>query len=141
MAASRGRHDLDRMVNGWASQSRKTTAMGATNKLHCCYATLIGLACTFFAAVAAHSAAGSDIESLIEAGSFAEAERLLRKRIPDASAPVTDDVAIQLEVLRRMRYDFPYTEEKVLEQLRRSIPDATTETWLDGARRAICSSA
>ena len=67
-----------------------------------------------------------EIRELIAEGSYAEAEQLLKNRITDASAPVTTDAAIQLEILRRTRRDFPLTEQEVLDQLQESIPDAAS---------------
>lgn len=74
----------------------------------------------------------ADVQALIAKGSFAEAEKLLSQQIPDPNAPVTSDAAIQLEVLRRTRYDFPLTAEGVLKEIQKSIPDATSadmERW------------
>ena len=94
--------------------------------------------------------AGTDfeIQSLIDNGDFAKAEKLLREQIPDSSAPTAGDAAIQLEVLRRTRHDFSLTDEEVLAQIRKSVPDATqadVDNWraagdlqfrmIDGQRR------
>ena len=68
----------------------------------------------------------AQVRPLIANGSYAEAERLLQERIADPTAPATTDPAIQLEILRRTRYDFPLTERDVLAQLQRVMPDATT---------------
>jgi transglutaminase-like putative cysteine protease len=78
------------------------------------------------------AATEADIRALIAEGSFAEAERQLKERIADSAAPVTSEAAIQLEILRRTRADFPLTEEEVLRQLKKSIPDAASadvERW------------
>jgi hypothetical protein len=76
---------------------------------------------------AAYASAEPDpvIQSLIAKGSFTEAESRLRKQVPDSSLPVTGDEAIQLEILRRTRLDFPLTTDDVLKQIRESVPDAT----------------
>ncbi len=74
------------------------------------------------------------VTSLIESGSFAEAERLLAAQIPDPEAPVTSEAAIQLEVLRRTRHDFSLTAADVLAQIQAEIPDATATdvlAWRD----------
>jgi hypothetical protein len=65
------------------------------------------------------------IKALIAQGNFAEAERLLRAEISDPKAPITSEPAIQLEVLRRTRHDFPLTNEQVLAEIKKSVPDAT----------------
>ena len=39
--------------------------------------------------------------------------------------PTTSEAAIQLEVLRRTRQDFRYTDKQLLNQLKLSIPDVT----------------
>ena len=65
-------------------------------------------------------------------GRFTAAESLLRKQIADPNAPVVDEPAIQLEILRRIRLDYSLTADEVLVQLRQSIPDVTVDdmnTW------------
>jgi hypothetical protein len=66
----------------------------------------------------------AEIRALIASGSYTQAERLLKGMVVDQSAPITSDAAIQLEILRRTRCDFPLTESDVLSQLQKSIPDA-----------------
>jgi transglutaminase-like putative cysteine protease len=63
------------------------------------------------------------IDALIEQGNFAEAEKLLEQQIADRSAPVTSEPAIQLEIIRRTRQDFPFSNQDILKQLGESIPD------------------
>ncbi|HEY3395006.1 MAG TPA: transglutaminase domain-containing protein [Lacipirellulaceae bacterium] len=88
-------------------------------------ATLLA-AITLWCAVEPSAAATEpDIQALIADGSFAEAERLLKERIADPSAPVTSEAAIQLEILRRTRSDFPHSDEEILAQLQKIVPDAT----------------
>jgi hypothetical protein len=65
------------------------------------------------------------IKTLIDQGDFAEAEKLLGAQISDSSQPVTSEPAIQLEVLRRTRYDYALTDKDVLAEIKRNIPDAT----------------
>src|SRR3954470_7653920 len=65
------------------------------------------------------------IKSLIDHGNFAEAEKLLKSQIADTSQPVTTVPAIQLEVLRRTRYDYALTGQDVLEEVKKMISDAT----------------
>jgi transglutaminase-like putative cysteine protease len=67
----------------------------------------------------------SKIKQLIDRGDFAKAEKLLRAQVADPSAPITSDAAIQLEILRRTRRDFPHTNQQVLAELNRSIPNVT----------------
>jgi transglutaminase-like putative cysteine protease len=61
----------------------------------------------------------------------------LRKLIHDPQAPITTKAAIQLEIIRRTRLEFPYSAVDVLAQVRQSIPDAT----LDDIRRWQASGA
>lgn len=66
------------------------------------------------------------IDELISAGKFTEAEKLLGSQIANPDAPITDDEsAIQLEVLRRTRQDFPLTNEQLLVEIQKTVPDAT----------------
>lgn len=84
-------------------------------------------------AVARTATAGeAEVKALIAKGAFAEAEKLLSEQIPDLKAPVTSEAAIQLEILRRTRYDFSLTADEVLKEIQKSIPDATAtdmERW------------
>src|SRR4051812_23905560 len=66
----------------------------------------------------------SKLKTMVERGDFAEAEKILRTQVTDPSAPVTTGPAIQLEVIRRTRYDFALTDKEVLAELKQSIPDA-----------------
>jgi transglutaminase-like putative cysteine protease len=78
-------------------------------------------------AVAAHPAWAyndANIDRLITEGEYSAAEKLLEQQT-DASVPVTSPAAVQLEILRRTRQDFPYTGEEILAQLKKSIPDVT----------------
>jgi transglutaminase-like putative cysteine protease len=94
-----------------------------------------------FAAVARQSVAketsgnrDGNVSRLIADGKFAEAEKLLHEQIADPKAPVTGDAAIQIEVMRRTRRDFPHTNEHVLAQLKKSVPDVTqkdVDAWSD----------
>jgi hypothetical protein len=65
------------------------------------------------------------VQALIEQGAYSEAEKLLVEQIADRDAPVTSEAAIQLEVLRRTRYDFALTNAEVLAEIQKKIPDAT----------------
>jgi hypothetical protein len=49
----------------------------------------------------------------------------LKSQISDASQPVTTEPAIQLEVLRRTRYDYALTDKDVLAEIKKNVPDAT----------------
>ncbi len=60
-------------------------------------------------------------------GRFAEAERLLQGLVADPNAPVTDEFATALEVLRRIRLDYALTPEQLLAKVRSSIPDITAD--------------
>jgi transglutaminase-like putative cysteine protease len=86
----------------------------------------VAIAIVFCAAGVSAATIEAEIQALINDGSYAEAERLLKNKISDPSAPVTSEAAIQLEILRRARADFPHTEREVLDQLRKSVPDATS---------------
>lgn len=66
------------------------------------------------------------IDDLVKHGKYHEAEQLLKAEIADPNAPITDEpAAIQLEVLRRTRQDFALTNEQVLAELQKNVPDAT----------------
>ncbi len=71
---------------------------------------------------------------LIEAGRLADAERILRDRCDnpgEAAARRRDD---QIEIIRRIRLDFPLDAEQMLSKLRTAIPDATADDvrrWRD----------
>jgi transglutaminase-like putative cysteine protease len=88
---------------------------------------------SFAAAILSYTCAASPviadivpkIGKLIDEGNFAAAEKLLQQQITDPSAPITSDVAIQLEIVRRTRQDFPLTDGDILSQLKDSIPDVT----------------
>jgi Transglutaminase-like superfamily len=90
----------------------------------------------------------SEVQTHIDKGSFAEAEKLLRVQIPDPTAPPAGDAAIQLEIIRRTRHDFALTDTDVLAQIKKTVPDATqadVDRWreagdlqyrmIDGERR------
>jgi transglutaminase-like putative cysteine protease len=65
------------------------------------------------------------VQELTASGKFAEAEKLLKSQITDSDAPVTDGPGVQLEILRRTRHDFALTNEQVLTEIRKTIPNAT----------------
>ncbi len=66
----------------------------------------------------------AQLKALIDEGKFSEAEKLLQAQIADPSAPVTSEAAIQLEVLRRTRYDYALSDRDLLAEIKKSIPDA-----------------
>ncbi|MBK9118326.1 MAG: serine hydrolase [Phycisphaerales bacterium] len=71
-------------------------------------------------------------QTLIDAGRFRDAENLLRPLLRNPEEPVVDDIAVALEVLRRIRLDYALAPEALLERIRRSVPDATAadiERW------------
>lgn len=78
---------------------------------------------------------GSNINQLIANGKFADAEKLLKAQITDPNAPVTGGAAVQLEVLRRTRHDFPHSNDDVLTEIKKTVPDATQKD-VDGWREA-----
>ncbi len=86
---------------------------------------LLGLFFCCLSGAKQSTAQDSKINTLIDRGDFAEAEKLLRAQIADSSQPVTSEPAIQLEVLRRTRSDFALTNKDVLAQIKQSVPDAT----------------
>lgn len=63
----------------------------------------------------------------VEQGRFSEAEQMLRVQVGDADAPVVDERAVQLEIIRRIRLDFSLTPEHMLARLRDSVPDVSAE--------------
>lgn len=63
----------------------------------------------------------------VEAGRFSDAERMLRAQVRDPDAPVADEAAVALEIIRRIRLDHRVTPEQMLAKLRDRIPDATAE--------------
>jgi transglutaminase-like putative cysteine protease len=65
------------------------------------------------------------VTDLIASGNFTDAEKLLQAQIADPNAPVTSESAVQLEVLRRTRRDFPLSNDQVLAEIKKSVPDAT----------------
>src|SRR3954454_12527740 len=67
------------------------------------------------------------LDALIADGDLTAAEKLLRARVGSSDGPVTEPAAIRLEVLRRTRQDFAITNDQVLEEIKKSIPDATQE--------------
>jgi Transglutaminase-like superfamily len=117
------------------------------------YATFSGRVTIFLLLLGASATNGkaevdSNVQALVANGSFAEAEKLLRARIPDPSAPTAGEAAIQLEILRRTRHDFSLADADVLAEVKKSVPDATqadVDRWreagdlqfrtIDGERR------
>src|SRR4051812_19076905 len=75
------------------------------------------------------------VDELISAGKFTEAEKLLKSQIQNPESPVAAEPAIQLEILRRTRQDFSLTNEQVLAEIQKSVPDAT-EKDVDSWRKA-----
>jgi CubicO group peptidase (beta-lactamase class C family)/D-alanyl-D-alanine dipeptidase len=65
--------------------------------------------------------------ALADEGKFAEAERILRKHVPDPDCPAISGYAVELDILQRIRRDFRLSADQMLEKLRASIPDATAE--------------
>ena len=86
---------------------------------------LLGLFLCCLSGAKQSSGQDSQVKKLIDHGDYAAAERLLRGQISDPAAPVTSEPAIQLEILRRARYDFALTNKEVLAEIKQSIPDAT----------------
>ena len=71
---------------------------------------------------------------LMERGDYAAAEAALRAQIADEDAPVTDQAARNLEILRRTRMEFPLDAAAVLKELQAELPDATAadvERWTE----------
>jgi transglutaminase-like putative cysteine protease len=94
------------------------------------HSRLPSLALAVFAIGASRYAlAAIDAEThvLIANGELAAAERRLHSQIVDPTAPVTSEAAIQLEIIRRTRLDFPFSNNDVLKQIKESIPDATQQ--------------
>ena len=89
-----------------------------------------------------HATGRPKSSQLIADGKFAEAEKLLQPSVADPDAPVTSEAAIQLEVLRRTRHDFPLTNERSPggNQEERAGRHASTMSTA-GEKPAICSPA
>ena len=66
-------------------------------------------------------------QAAVEQGRFSEAESMLREQIADPEAPVVDECAVALEIIRRIRLDFSLTPERMLGKLRESIPEVSSE--------------
>ncbi len=75
------------------------------------------------------------VQGLVANGNFTAAEKMLRSEIADGNAPVTSEPAIQLEVLRRTRHDFSKSNDEVLAEIQKRVPDATQKD-LDRWREA-----
>jgi transglutaminase-like putative cysteine protease len=71
-------------------------------------------------------APGSVAEALA-AGRFKDAEQMLRSKLTNPDGPVVDEAAVQLEIIRRTRQEYPLTPEAMLEKLRRDLPGATAD--------------
>ena len=65
------------------------------------------------------------IKSLIDHGDYTAAEKLLQAQVADPKAPITGGPAVQIEILRRVRRDFALTNEQVLAEIKKTVPDAT----------------
>ncbi len=93
-------------------------------------ACLAASACMCFAAITSAQDSHqivSQARELTDQGRFSEAEHLLRAQIAQPEAPVADECAVQLEIIRRIRLDFSLTPEQMLGQLRDSVPDVSTD--------------
>jgi hypothetical protein len=93
-------------------------------------AGMVVLGAAPLAAEKAEPGSTASIEALLDKGSYAEAEKLLRSIEADAAAPGRAKAARQLELLRRTRMEFNVDAATVLRQIRQSVPDAT-ETDVD----------
>lgn len=96
-----------------------------TQRFACCAFAIASWLVVVLTSLQASAADLSSVQPLIDAGEFLQAEKMLRESIADLDAPVMSDAAVQLEILRRTRHDFSLDEQTVLQQVRRSIPDAT----------------
>lgn len=88
--------------------------------------TMALLACVLpaeIARAAEHEAIIAEARALAADGRFSDAESLLRRHVPDPNAPISDPVAIELEILRRTRLDFRVTPDELFAQLAAQIPD------------------
>ena len=87
------------------------------------------LAFIFALAVGCSQEKEADINQLINEGEFLQAETLLAKKIGESR---NDSVQhkkyiIQLEILSRLRKEFPYSRSDVREQLKPYYPDVSDE--------------
>src|SRR5438270_800925 len=94
--------------HSWRSRSK---AMHSRIFSMICRIFFIGLFLCWLSGANQSANQASRIDELINRGEFAEAEKLLREQISDASAPITSEPGIQLEVLRRTRYDFALSDK------------------------------
>jgi transglutaminase-like putative cysteine protease len=89
------------------------------------YLTLSALVACQAAAKDSANDEDAKVKELVAKGEFTTAEKLLAAQIAEPQAPITSQPAIQLEVLRRTRLDFPHTNDDVLEEIKKTVPDAT----------------
>ncbi|WP_320112471.1 hypothetical protein [Draconibacterium orientale] len=64
-------------------------------------------------------------QNYLSKGKFKEAESRLNEQLADD--PQNDKLLVQLETIRRLRKEFPYTQADVKEQLHEYFPDITDE--------------
>ncbi|WP_197530358.1 amidohydrolase family protein [Bythopirellula polymerisocia] len=82
----------------------------------------------------AATAQREEIDGLVAEGALGEAQKKLRSTIAAPDEPVSDEPAIQAEILRRIPIDFNLEEDEILEELRETIPDispADLARWRD----------
>ncbi|HOW17564.1 MAG TPA: hypothetical protein PLC79_00895, partial [Phycisphaerae bacterium] len=71
---------------------------------------------------------------LTEAGRLADAQKILADRSDKPDSDVARRRDEQIEILRRIRLEYSMTESRMLEKLRKSIPDVTVadvRRWRD----------
>lgn len=64
---------------------------------------------------------------LVDAGQFTDAEQLLRRNIDNPDGPAVEPRAVELEIIRRIRMDYPLSAEQMLAELRESIADVSAD--------------
>ena len=84
----------------------------------------IGLALLVFACQNKNSEV-FNYQNYLSKGKFKEAESRLNEQLADD--PQNDKLLVQLETIRRLRKEFPYTQADVKEQLREYFPDITDD--------------
>ncbi len=95
-----------------------------------------------------------NIEAALKEGSFSKVETYLKQEINNAGEAEAENYQIQLETIRRLRMEFPYTRNDVKEQLKKYYPevsDAQMDKWeedkqlemrvIDGDKRYFLRSA
>ncbi len=71
-----------------------------------------------------------EIESLIKKGEFRKARNELKALLSSSHGPMRRRIEFELDRLERWPYQYPYSLEEALRELKKRIPDITTEDIL-----------